>query len=82
MTLRSIVLIIILLVVTINGAHASDPGRWIPDLFRHTVTVTLYPDGSGTAVGPEGETIIFCVQDEQCDNAKQLTIDTLASAQQ
>ena len=68
MTLRGIVLIIILFVVTINAAHASDPGRWVYDLFRSSVHVEYYSDdGSGIAVGPEGETIEFCVKGEPCD---------------
>ena len=68
MTLRGIVLIIILFVVTINAAHASDPGRWVYDLFRSSVHVEYYTDdGSGIAVGPEGETIEFCVKGEPCD---------------
>ncbi len=76
MTLRSVILIIILLVVTINGAHASDsdPGRWVYDLFRHTVGVTLNADGSGFAVGPEGEMIHFCVVNAECDKTPTITV--------
>ena len=75
MTLRGIVLIIILLVVSINAVHAAnDPGRWVYDLFRHDVNVTLNSDGSGFAVGPEGETIRFCVLGEACDTIPTITV--------
>ena len=74
MTLRGIVLIIILLVVSINAVHASDPCRWVYDLFRHSVGVTLNADGSGFAVGPEGETIRFCVVGEACDTVPTITV--------
>ena len=78
MTLRGIVLIIILFVVTINAAHAAnDPGRWVYDLFRSSVHVQyLDDDGSGIAVGPEGETIEFCVRGEPCDVQPEPTIGT------
>ena len=75
MTLRGIVLIIILLVVSINAVHASDPGRWVYDLFRSSVHVEYYDDdGSGIAIGPEGETIEFCVRSEPCDVQPELTM--------
>jgi len=76
MTLRGIVLIIILFVVTINAAHAAnDPGRWVYDLFRSSVHVEYYDDdGSGIAVGPEDETIEFCVRGEPCDVQPDFTI--------
>ena len=76
MTLRGVVLIVILLVVMINGAHAqdSDPGRWVYDLFRHSVGVTLNDDGSGFAVGPEGEMIHFCVDGAPCDDVPTIVV--------
>ena len=74
MTLRGVVLIVILLVVSINAVHASDPGRWVYDLFRHDVNVTLNSDGSGFAVGPEGETIRFCVVGEACDTVPTIVV--------
>lgn len=75
MTLRGIVLIIILFVVTINAAHASDPGRWVYDLFRSSVHVQyLDDDGSGIAIGPEGETVEFCVRGEPCDVQPEPTV--------
>jgi hypothetical protein len=68
MTLRSIIISIILVVIALNTVHAGDPGRWVFDLFRSSVAVTLYEDGSGRAVGPEGETITFCVEAAPCDS--------------
>ena len=77
MTLRGIVLIIILLVVSINAVHASDPGRWVYDLFRSSVHVEYYDDdGSGIAIGAEGETIEFCVRGAPCDVQPEFTISS------
>ncbi len=74
MTLRGVILIIILFVITVNAAHASDPGRWVYDLFRHDVGVTLNDDGSGFAVDPEGEMIRFCVVGADCDHVPTITV--------